>query len=166
MYEEFIQMSDRIHVTSAVKALSLDKSWIFIVGFIQVFNPYFQDSIRYFLQFFCFTFVIVNPKKLGELEEHKKTKHTEILHYECSFCAKKFNHRRSMKRHEHTHTNIRNYGCEFCGKTFIVKDKLDVHRRLHTGDVLKLLIEALSLLWYLLYLQAKVSFKIIWNLFA
>ena len=69
----------------------------------------------------------------GELLLHIRCIHTQERPFQCSYCAKNFQRRDLLRKHERIHTDTRPYGCEFCGKTFTARDKMIVHRRLHTG---------------------------------
>lgn len=53
--------------------------------------------------------------------------------FQCRFCSKTLNCRRSLIHHEMIHTGDKPFSCRFCQKSFIQKSQWKVHERIHTG---------------------------------
>ncbi|XP_076018520.1 uncharacterized protein LOC143010193 isoform X2 [Genypterus blacodes] len=54
--------------------------------------------------------------------------------YACTICAKKFERRKTLRRHERFHTGEKPYSCSQCPKTFALRKSLRRHQRFHTGE--------------------------------
>ncbi|PIK33207.1 hypothetical protein BSL78_29981, partial [Apostichopus japonicus] len=53
--------------------------------------------------------------------------------FQCRYCSKTLNCRRSLIHHEMIHTGDKPFSCRYCQKSFIQKSQWKVHERIHTG---------------------------------
>lgn len=69
--------------------------------------------------------------KRDSLRLHFKTTHTSD-YVECSYCARKFDTDRNLKKHIVIHTGERNFICQVCSKAFPRKSTLGQHMWIHS----------------------------------
>lgn len=65
--------------------------------------------------------------------EYRKEFSGRLNRFQCKFCGKSLNCRRSLIHHEMIHTGDKPFTCRFCQKSFIQKSQWKVHERIHTG---------------------------------
>ncbi|XP_022818924.1 zinc finger protein 729-like isoform X14 [Spodoptera litura] len=70
--------------------------------------------------------------KRDKLRLHFKTMHTND-YVECSYCEKKFDNDRNLKKHIVVHTGERNFICPVCSKAFPRKSTLGQHMWIHSA---------------------------------
>ncbi|XP_069463746.1 zinc finger protein 583-like isoform X2 [Ambystoma mexicanum] len=82
-------------------------------------------------------------RQTKDLYKHRRTYHSKFTGtipkcdasmYQCTYCAKIFNHKGHFTTHIRTHTKERPFPCNECEKSFSTKGNLIIHRRLHTGE--------------------------------